>query len=170
MKNKDALHNPDDIDVVEAHQDIKQIKKECLRLLTRRDHSRKEIQDKLAIMGYDRNQVLAVIDELTRQSWQDDLRYAESYARVRSQKGFGPIHIAYELKQLGITPDTVDKIIRATTDNWMNLLGQVYTKKYPGTVAMDSSERANHIRFLQQRGFSSAMIHDLFKQTTTKST
>ena len=170
MKNKDALHNPDGIDVVETHQEIKQIKKECLRLLTRRDHSRKEIQDKLAVKGYDRNQVLTVIDELTRQSWQDDTRYAESYAKVRSQKGFGPIRIAYELRQQGIAPDTVDKIIRATTDNWMTLLGQVYTKKYLGTVAMDSSERANRIRFLQQRGFSSAMIHDLFKQTTTKST
>jgi regulatory protein len=170
MKNKDAPCNPGGIDVVETHQDSKQIKKKCLRLLTRREHSRKEIQDKLAIKGYDRNQVLGVIDELAQESWQDDVRFAESYARVRSQKGFGPVRIAYELKQQGIAPDTIDKIVRATTDNWTNLLEQVYTKKYPETVAMDSSERANRIRFLQQRGFSSAMIHDLFKQTTTKST
>lgn len=170
MKNKAALNNPDGIDVVEAHQESKQIKKESLRLLTRRDHSRKEILDKLVIKGYDRNQVLAVIDELTRQSWLDDSRYAESYARVRSHKGFGPVRIAYELKQQGIDPDTVDKIIRAATDDWMSLLVQVYTKKYPEKVVLDSNERANRIRFLQQRGFSSAMIHDLFKQTTTKST
>jgi regulatory protein len=155
---------------VEAHQDIKQIKEECLRLLTRRDHSRKEIQDKLAIKGYGRNQILTVIDELAQQNWLDNSRYAEGYARVRSQKGFGPVRIAYELKQQGIDPDTVDKIIRATTDNWMNLLGQVYTKKYSNAGAMTGNERANRIRFLQQRGFSSAMIHDLFKQTTTKST
>lgn len=170
MKNKDALHNPDGVAVTEAHQVSKQIKKDCLRLLARRDHSRKEIQNKMAIKGYEPSHVSEVIADLAQQNWQDDTRYAESYARVRSQKGFGPVRIAYELKQQGIESSTVDKVLRATTDNWINLLKQVYTKKYPGPVAMDSSERTNCIRFLLQRGFSSAMIHDLFKQITTKST
>jgi regulatory protein len=170
MRNKNTPCNPGGIDVVETHQDGKKIKKECLRLLTRREHSRKEIQDKLAIKGYDRSQVLVVIDELAQESWQDDVRFAESYARVRSQKGFGPVRIAYELKQQGIERGTVDKVLRATTDNWMTILEQAYNKKYPETVVMDNSERTNRIRFLQQRGFSSAMIHDLLKQITTKST
>jgi regulatory protein len=163
MKNKDALNNPDGIDVMETHQESKKIKSACLRLLTRRDHSRKEIQDKLAVKGYDRSQVLTVIDELAQQSWQDDTRYAESYARVRSQKGFGPVRIAYELKQQGISQDTVDKIVLATTEDWMNVLERVYTKKYPESVAMDNNERAKRTRFLLQRGFSSAMITTLFK-------
>jgi regulatory protein len=163
MKNKDTLNNPDGIDVMETHQESKKIKNACLRLLTRRDHSRKEIQDKLAVKGYDRSQVSTVIDELAQQSWQDDTRYAESYARVRSQKGFGPVRIAYELKQQGISQDTVDKIVLATTEDWMNVLERVYTKKYPESVAMDNNERAKRIRFLLQRGFSSAMITTLFK-------
>jgi regulatory protein len=163
MKYKDAPHNPDGIDVEEAHQKSKQIKKKCLRLLTRREHSRKEIQNKMAVKGYESGQVSAVIDKLTRQSWQDDSRYAESYARVRSQKGFGPVRIAYELQQQGIDPDTFDKIIRAATDNWMNLLEQVYNKKYPNRLIVDRSERAKRTRFLLQRGFSGAMINTLFK-------
>lgn len=163
MKNKDTLNNPDGIDAMETHQESKKIKNACLRLLTRRDHSRKEIQDKLAVKGYDRSQVSTVIDELAQQSWQDDTRYAESYARVRSQKGFGPVRIAYELKQQGISQDTIDKIVLATTEDWMNVLERVYTKKYPEYVAMDNNERAKRIRFLLQRGFSSAMITTLFK-------
>lgn len=167
MKNEDAPCNP--VEVIEAHQESKQIKKECLRLLTRRDHSRKEIQGKLTAKGYKPDQIASVIDELARQSWQDDTRYAESYARVRSQKGFGPVRIAYELRQQGIDPATVDKIIR-TTDNWMDLLEQVYTKKYPESIAVDSGEQAKRSRFLLQRGFSSTMIQDFFKQTTPKPT
>ena len=163
MKNKDTLNNPDGIDVMETHQASKKIKSACLRLLTRRDHSRKEIQDKLAVKGYDRSQVSTVIDELAQESWQDDIRYAESYARVRSQKGFGPVRIAYELRQQGIGQDAVDKIVQTTTEDWMNVLERVYTKKYPESVAIDGSERAKRIRFLLQRGFSSAMITTLFK-------
>ena len=163
MKNKIDPYNPSRFAVEEIHQESKQIKKDCLRLLTRRDHSRKEIQDKMAVKGYEPSQVSAVIDDLAQQSWQDDSRYAESYARVRSQKGFGPVRIAYELKQHDIDPDTVDSVLGATTDNWMNLLEQVYSKKYPNQLCVDSSERARRIRFLLQRGFSSAMINTLFK-------
>lgn len=148
-------------------QEIKQIKKECLRLLTRRDHSRKEMQDKLAVKGYNLSQVSQVIDELTRQSWQDDTRYAESYARMRSHKGFGPVRIAFELRQQGIAADVVEKIVYSTPDDWAALLAQVYSKKYPRTDAMDSNEQAKRFRFLLQRGFSSAMITDLFSHTPT---
>jgi regulatory protein len=164
MKNRIDSYNPSGIaaEKVEAHQVSKQIKNDCLRLLTRRDHSRKEIQRKMAVKGYESSQVSAVIDDLAQQSWQDDTRYAESYARMRSHKGFGPVRIAYELKQQGIEAHTVDKVLQSTSDNWLNLMEQVYNKKYPESLAMDSNERAKRIRFLLQRGFSSAMITTLY--------
>jgi regulatory protein len=170
MKSNETQHNSDVNAAIETHQTSKNIKKDCLRLLTRRDHSRKEIQLKMAVKGYESSQVSAVIDDLAQQSWQDDSRYAESYARVRSQKGFGPVRIAYELQQQGIAPGTVEAVLRITTDDWMDLLEQAYGKKYPGSAAIDSSEQAKRSRFLLQRGFSSSMIQDFFKQTTTKST
>jgi len=170
MKSNEALHPTDANAIDDTHQISKQIKKDCLRLLTRRDHSRKEIQRKLADKGYQPDQVVSVIDELAGQSWQDDARYAESYARVRSQKGFGPVRIAYELQQQGIAQAKVESVLRATTDDWMNLLEQVYDKKYSDSTAIDSSEQAKRSRFLLQRGYSSAMIQDFFKRTATKLT
>lgn len=169
MKYKDSQDSLGTIDIANTFQDSKKIKQECLRLLTRRDHSRKEMQEKLATKGYDRNQVSSVIEELTKQNWQDDFRYAESYARVRSQKGFGPVYIAYELRQQGITQDKVDKIIRSMSDKWTTLLEQVYTKKYPESSTIDNNERAKRIRFLMQRGFSSAMITAYFNQNSKPS-
>jgi regulatory protein len=170
MKYKDAPHKQGGIEIEDKYLKAKQIKKECLRLLTRRDHSQKEIQAKLANKGYDLKQVLTVIDELARESWQDDTRYAESYARVRSQKGIGPVRIGYELRQQGIDPVIIDKIITATTDNWMAILEQVYAKKYPESKSLDNNERAKRNRFLTQRGFSGAMISAFFNQFTNKST
>lgn len=170
MRNKDILPNPGSIDGAQIHQDSKQIKKACLRLLARREHSRKEIQNKLAVKGYEPGRVAAVVNDLAQQSWQDDTRYAESYARGRSQKGFGPVRIAYELQQQGIDSTKVIDVLRTTTDDWMSLLAQTYDKKYPDSAAMDNSEQARRSRFLLQRGFSSTMIQNFFKHKTTKST
>ncbi|MEQ1559844.1 MAG: regulatory protein RecX [Methyloglobulus sp.] len=164
MKDKDTPYDNDELDTVDNGTDIKQIRAQCLRLLTRREHSQKEIKNKLVIKGYESNQVLAVLEELGQQNWQDDTRYAESYARVRSQKGFGPIRIAYELRQQGVNPGIIDNILTTTTESWMKLLLDVYTKKYPGEVAANHAERGKRIRFLQQRGFSNTMINTLFKQ------
>ena len=141
----------------------KQIRKECLRLLTRRDHSRKEIQDKLATKGYDRSEVSMVVEALAQESWQDDSRYAESYARVRSQKGFGPVRISYELRRQGVDAETVEKIVRSMADNWLAIMKHVYIKKYSKLGLIDNGERARRVRFLLQRGFPSGMINTLFE-------
>ena len=145
---------------------LKQIKKDCLRLLTRREHSRKEIEQKLLTKGYQWEQITTVLDELTKQSWQSDTRYAESYARMRRHKGFGPVRIGYELSQQGISPDVVEQAMAATMDDWAGLLMQVYSKKFFVADVMDSNEQAKRSRFLLQRGFSGAMIASLFKQLT----
>ncbi len=80
------------------------------------------------------------------------------------------VRIAYELQQQGIDSTKVIDVLRTTTDDWMNLLTQAYYKKYPDAAAMDNTEQAKRSRFLLQRGFSSTMIQDFFKHTTTKST
>ncbi|TAN68908.1 MAG: regulatory protein RecX [Methylobacter sp.] len=143
-------------------QVVKEIKEVCLRLLARREHSQKELLAKLALRGFDRDDALPVIDELAEQGWQDDLRYAESYARFRIQKGYGPIRVDYELKQNGITVFDLDGIVQKEAGSWMELLEQVYRKKYPHDTVLERNEWAKRSRFLLQRGFSGAMIGALF--------
>lgn len=152
------------------NQDSKRIKKECLRLLSRRDHSKKEIQDKLTYKGFDRSHVSEVIDELSGQNWQNDSRYAESYARVRCQKGFGPVRIAYELRQQGIEPEVVEFALSAATNDWNSVLEAVYFKKFSKNNRFDLNERGKRLRFLLQRGFSNGMINPLLDRQSKKST
>jgi regulatory protein len=141
-----------------------QIKEICLRLLTQREHSQKELLDKLALRGFGRDDVQPVIDELAEQGWQDDLRYAENYARFRIRKGYGPIRVGYELKQNGIAAFDLDSIVKDEAGSWMALLEQVYSKKYPHDNVMDRNEWAKCSRFLLHRGFSGAMISALFDE------
>lgn len=141
-----------------------QIKEICRRLLTQREHSQKELLDKLALRGFDRDNVQPVIDELAEQGWQDDLRYAENYARFRIRKGYGPIRVGYELKQNGIAVFDLESIVKEEAGSWMALLEQVYSKKYLHDTALDRNEWAKRSRFLLHRGFSGAMISALFDE------
>lgn len=170
MKNNESSNNLDCASAVTSHQDSSPIKQQCLKLLARREHSRKEMQVKLAAKGYLDSQVTGVIDSLMQEGWQDDRRYAENYARFRCQKGFGPVRITYELSQQGIDKETIDTALKQATDDWMAVLENVYARKYPTTKAIDNSDRGQRTRFLQQRGFSSGMINSLFKLNPPKST
>jgi len=154
--------------LIEAPQVAKEIQESCLRLLARREHSRQELLNKLALRGFDRDDAQPVIDELAEQGWQDDLRYAESYARFRIQKGYGPIRVGYELKQNGIAAFDLEGLVQEEAGGWMVLLEQVYSKKYTDDAVLERNEWAKRSRFLLHRGFSGAMISALFDQLNIK--
>lgn len=139
------------------------IKNSCLYLLTRREHSQKELLSKLTAKGFKSTDIAPVIAELAAQGWQSDTRYAESYTRHRLKQGYGEIAIAYELKQNGITGFDIESILFDVADSWLSLIEQVYQKKYPDNKNISLPERAKRSRFLLQRGFSSALIQQLFK-------
>ena len=63
------------------------IKEHCLRLLTYREHSQKELRTKLMQKGFAREDIQPIIEQLAENNWQSDTRFAESYARHRMQKG-----------------------------------------------------------------------------------
>ena len=148
--------------------DLKQIKESGLRLLARREHSQKELLNKLLLRGFGKDDILVVIDEFALQGWQSDSRYAESYARSRILKGYGPVWISYELKKNGIEAVDLEDIVCKTAGSWLELLEQVYTKKYGHDLRIDRNEWAKRSRFLMQRGFSGTMISALFDHLTIK--
>ncbi len=145
----------------------RQIEAICLRLLARREHSRRELVDKLALRGFERNEVEAVIDELAEQNWQNDERFAECYARQRIASGYGPIRIRYELQQRGIGEADLDAEAEEQ-GGWDNLALNVYLNKYGKDRALTQNEWLKRSRFLQQRGFGGEMIKRLFAELKIK--
>jgi regulatory protein len=145
-----------------------EIKDICLRLLARREHSQKELLNKLALRGFNKDEILPVLRELAEQGWQDDLRYAENYARFRILKGYGPLRVNYELLQNGITGVDLDKLVHTEAESWPERLAQVYKKKYTHELALERKEWAKRSRFLLYRGFSGEMISALLAHLAIK--
>ncbi|MGZ0080601.1 regulatory protein RecX [Methylomonas sp. YC3] len=149
---------------IERRQQIEAI---CLRLLARREHSRRELLDKLALRGFDRDEVEPVIDQIAEQNWQNDARYAECYVRQRIQNGYGPMRIRYELQQRGINDADLDAQAEEQ-GGWQNVLLDVYSRKYDDEKSLTQNEWLKRSRFLQQRGFSGEMIKRLFAELKIK--
>jgi regulatory protein len=144
-----------------------QIEQTCLRLLARREHSQKELLDKLALRGFGRDEVEPVIHEMAAQNWQNDVRYTECYVRQRVASGYGPIRIRYELQQRGINETNLDEQAEEQ-GGWQNLLMDVYCRKYDDQKSLMQNEWLKRSRFLQQRGFSGEMIKRLFAELKIK--
>ncbi len=141
----------------------RQIQAICLRLLARREHSRRELLDKLVLRGFERDEVEPVVLEMAEQNWQNDERYTECYVRQRIQSGYGPIRICYELQQRGINDAELD-LQAEEQGGWRNLLLEVYLGKYGDEKSLTQNEWLKRSRFLQQRGFSGEMIKRLFAE------
>lgn len=138
-----------------------QIEATCLRLLARREHSHRELLDKLALRGFTRQEVEVVIQQLAEQNWQNDLRFAESYVRQRIAKGYGPLRIAYELQQRGIAKLDLDAQAE-DQGGWQQLALDVYLRKFDEVSTLTQTEWLKRSRFLQQRGFAMEVIQQVF--------
>lgn len=149
---------------IERRQQIEAV---CLRLLARREHSRRELLDKLALRGFNRDEAEPVITEMAERDWQNDERYTECYVRQRIQSGYGPVRIRYELQQRGISDADLDAQAEQR-GGWQNLLLDVYSGKYGDEKSLAQNEWLKRSRFLQQRGFSGEMIKRLFAELKIK--
>ena len=130
----------------------------ALELLTRREHSRRELTRKLATRGYPADVVASALDELERTGALADTRFTDSFVRSRIAKGQGPQRIRAELAQRGIADDEADDGLRAADVDWLATIRAVRAKRFGPELPRDYAERARQARFLQYRGFDSAQI------------
>jgi regulatory protein len=134
----------------------------CLRLLSRREHSRFELKERLRGQGYSGRAVNEVLDELVVEGWQSDERFAREYSRMRIRKGNGPLRIQHELRERGIEHAPLDDFIQDLYSDWDALIEHVHRKRFGDTLLNTYPERAKRARFLQYRGFTPEQIRTLF--------
>ena len=74
----------------------------ALDIVSRREHSEKEIKNKL-LEKFDAPEIIEqVVLKLIENNLINDVRFAEMYVLVRKRKGFGPKKIQFELMARGI--------------------------------------------------------------------
>ncbi len=93
----------------------------ALALLSRREHSRKELTLKLVTRGLDPTAVEEAVERLAAEGWQDDARFAESVVRARSESGHGPLRIRAELATHGLDDVAVETALGTFEGDWLEL-------------------------------------------------
>ena len=133
------------------------------RLLVRREHSAKELAQKLKQRGFDDDEIADTIVTLQNNNLQSDDRFAEMWVHSRQSRGFGPISIAEGLKQRGVSQALIEKHLMIDKQAWVAIASDARKKRFGETIPADYPSRSKQMRFLQQRGFSSEQINIVVK-------
>ncbi len=136
----------------------------ALRLLTRREHSAKELNEKLKQRGFKPEEIKDVIESCQRLNLQSDQRFIELYIRSRIRQGYGPLKISQELKQRGVDSELVYKEMKQEAPNWFTYALNVWEKKCKGQINLSFQEIQKQQRFLLYRGFDMDIISQVVKE------
>lgn len=132
------------------------LKGRALRLLSTREHSRAELERKLAAFEDEPGQLAKVLDELQAKAFINDQRVLESVVHRRASK-LGTSRIRQELQSKGLAPEAVQEALVQLRETELDRAREVWRKKF-GTAPADASQRAKHMRFLASRGFGGDAI------------
>ncbi len=120
-------------------------------VLTRKEYAKAELIEKLCLYAENRDEVLELVDELSRENYQSDQRVAETLLSSQKRKGKGPNQIKMKLKSKKI--DTALIIDELKETDWVQQAYELKLKKYGSEVTKDPKIKAKQIRFLMYRGF-----------------
>ncbi len=140
---------------------LAEVREAALRLLARREHSRRELASKLTRRGWPVELVTDVTDALASENLQSDQRYAESYARSRVLRCYGPLRIRAELSERGISRTLTERALEEIDADWFALAADWYQRRYGKEPAGDMKEKARRHQALTRRGFSGEHIREL---------
>ncbi|MCF7220957.1 regulatory protein RecX [Marilutibacter chinensis] len=131
----------------------------ALALLVRREHSRRELIDKLTARGLEHEEVVAAVDRLAGEGWQDDARFAEQMVRSRAGAGYGPIRIRAELSVHGLDDDAIEAAMATFGGDWVELARSLVMRRHGVADSLsDLSVRRKAADMLARRGFTGEQI------------
>jgi regulatory protein len=133
-----------------------ELRARALRLLARREHSRRELERKLAPHAESDTALHEVLEKLVEKKQLSDERYAAERVRWLARK-YGAAKIRHDLKSKGIDPELVERV---SAKDDLARASEILQRKFR-TPAATREERARRMRFLQSRGFSSEIIFSL---------
>lgn len=133
----------------------------ALEYLARREHSRAELERKLAAHLEEGEDLPALLDDFEKRGWVSEARVVEQVIHGRRGK-FGAARIARELRDKGISPELIGDSMARLQESELDAARAVWRKKFGGLPG-SASERAKQIRFLQGRGFGLEVILELLR-------
>jgi regulatory protein len=140
---------------------ILSLKGRALRLLAQREHSRPELERKLARYEEEPGALAQVLDELAAKDFISEARVVASVLHQRAPR-LGAMRLRQELQQKGIAPEAVTQALAGLQDSELARAQAVWRRRFDALPG-DPQERARQTRFLLARGFSGAVAAQLLK-------
>lgn len=146
-----------------AASDANRAKEKALYLIAHRDHSKKELVDKIrrtasqeaAEKAADRMEEIGLID---------DRDYARRYAsELFQRKYFARKRVEYELKQKGIDPDFIEELLEELEPEPVGQIGALVERKYLRALD-DERGRRRTVAALQRLGYRWEDIRQALKE------
>ncbi len=132
------------------------LKGRALRLLAGREHSRAELEKKLAPHEQEPGELQRALDELQAKGFISEQRVVESVIHRRAAR-LGAGRVKQELQAKGIGAEAVAEAVERLRGTETERAREVWRKKF-GEPAADLAGRARQMRFLAARGFGSEAI------------
>ena len=132
------------------------LKGRALRLLSQREHSRTELERKLAPHEEVPGELAKALDELQARDFINDGRAIDSVVHRRSGK-LGTARVKQELAAKGLTGEAVAEAMAGLRETEFSRALAVWRKKFD-RAAIEPNERAKQIRFLMTRGFNAEVV------------
>lgn len=128
----------------------------ALRLLSAREHSRAELQGKLARHAPDADALAQLLDELCARGLVSDERYVASVLHRRAAR-LGTARVLQELRAKGVPAEALTDAAQALHQTEGARARVVWQRKF-GEPAADAAGRLRQMRFLASRGFTTEAI------------
>ncbi|MDD3786586.1 MAG: recombination regulator RecX [Hydrogenophaga sp.] len=132
------------------------LKGRALKLLAAREHSRAELERKLAPHEETPGELARVLDELQTRGFISEARVVESVLHRRAAR-LGAARVRQELQAKGISAEAVAQAVQALRVTEVERAREVWRRRF-GAPAPDPAGRVKQMRFLAARGFSGEVI------------
>jgi regulatory protein len=143
------------------------VKGRALRYLAQREHSRHELERKLARFVEDQPelpaqaQISSALDDLAAKDLLSDVRAAQSVLNGKGQR-YGSRRLKQTLQSKGLDADLVSSTLQQARATELVRAHEVWRRRY-GEAAADAAGRAKQMRFLAGRGFDGDVIQRVMR-------
>ncbi len=141
----------------------------ALKLLSYRDHSEKELIEKLCQKGHKREYSQIAAENLKAYGYINDFRYAQNLAESLVQrKGMSEKGIKFELFKKGISSEIADTVIESLDIDPILRIIELLQTKYSRSISDDKGIKKT-VASLQRLGYKWSDINSAFRQIEVES-
>lgn len=135
------------------------LKARAIGYLSRREHSRHELQRKLQPYAQSPEEIDNLLNSLEHDKWLCNKRFAQALVNRRASR-YGWQRIVYELRQHNISETIIAELEAELPGSEHDRVFEVWQKKFRHKPE-NNKDFARQYRFLMSRGFSSAAIRHI---------